>query len=64
MKTSPAIFLKQVRQEISKITWPSRKEATQLTIVVMIACVLLALFFLFADWISAGVIKTILGIGA
>lgn len=63
-KTSPAAFLRQVKQEFSKITWPTRKEATQMTIVVMVMCLLLAVFFFGVDRISAGIIKFILGIGA
>ncbi len=64
MKTSPAAFLRQVKQEIAKITWPSRREATQATIVVMAMCLILAVYFFVADRVSAGIIKTILGIGA
>ena len=64
MKTSPTTYLRQVKQEVSKITWPSRKEATSLTIVVMIMCLIFAVYFFVADYISAGIIKIILGIGA
>ncbi len=63
-KTSPAAFLRQVKQEVSKITWPTRKEAFQMTIVVMVMCLVLAVFFFIADRISAALIKFILGIGA
>ena len=63
-KTSPAAFLSQVKQEISKITWQTRKEAFQMTIVVMVMCLVLAVFFFVTDRISAALIKFILGIGA
>ena len=63
-KTSPAAFLRQVKQEVSKITWPTRKEAFQMTIVVMVMCLVLAVFVFVTDRISAALIKFILGIGA
>ncbi len=64
MKTSPATFLRQVKQEISKITWPTRRETVQATIVVMVMCVFLALCFCFFDWASMRIVKVILDIGA
>jgi preprotein translocase subunit SecE len=38
-KTSPAQFIRQVRQEVSKVTWPTRKETgiTTAMVFVMVA---------------------------
>jgi preprotein translocase subunit SecE len=61
-KFSPAAFLRDVKQEIAKITWPTRKEATQMTFVVMVVCLLLAVFFFFVDGLSMALIGIILGV--
>jgi protein translocase subunit secE/sec61 gamma len=49
-KVSPADFVKQVRQEIKKVTWPTRQEATVTSIMVLIIAVLAAIFFVIADF--------------
>ncbi len=63
MKTTPADFVRQVKQEIAKITWPTRAEAWQGTIVVMVMCLILALFLFAIDSIFAFAIKQILSLG-
>jgi preprotein translocase subunit SecE len=63
-KTSPAQFIREVRQEASKVTWPTRKETGITTAMVFIMVVLAALFFFFVDTIVAKVIQLILGLGA
>jgi preprotein translocase subunit SecE len=62
-KTSPFQFIQQVRQEVSKVTWPTRKELTITTIMVFIMVVLAAVFFLIVDQIISVGIKLILGLG-
>ena len=62
-KTSPFQFIQQVRQEVSKVTWPTRKETTITTIMVFIMVVLAAIFFLLVDWFLSNGIKIILGLG-
>ena len=62
-KTSPFQFIQQVRQEVSKVTWPTRKETTITTIMVFIMVVMAAIFFLMVDQILSVGIKMILGLG-
>ena len=62
-KTNPAQFMREVRQEVSKVTWPSRKETGVATAMVFVMSVVAALFFFFTDKIIAWVIQLILGIG-
>lgn len=62
-KPSPAQFVREVRQELSKVTWPSRRELTVTTISVFAMAALMALFFFFVDQIIAWLIGLILGIG-
>jgi len=60
-KTSPIQFLQQVRQEITKVTWPTRKETMVTTLMVFIMAILAAIFFLAADFVISWVIGQILG---
>lgn len=62
-KTNPGQFFRQVRQEVTKVTWPTRKEATVSTIMVFIMVVLAALFFLLVDQVLAWGVKLVFGLG-
>ncbi len=62
-KTSPIEFFRQVRQEVSKVTWPSRKETTVTTGMVFLMVVVLAVFFLVVDQAASFVVRTILSFG-
>jgi preprotein translocase subunit SecE len=46
-KTGPIEFLKQVRSEAKKVTWPTRQETTVSTIAVFIMVFVASLFFVF-----------------
>ena len=61
-KVNPGEFVRQVRQEASKVTWPTRKEVGVTTVMVFIAVTLAALFFLLVDVIAGRVIGFILGL--
>ena len=60
---SPLEFLKQVRAEGKKVTWPSRQETTVSTIAVFIMVTIAAVFLYFSDQIIAVVIRWIMGFG-
>lgn len=62
-KPSPAEFVRQVRQEMARVIWPTRKEITITTIMVFIMVFLLAIFFLLVDWVIRTGVTSILGIG-
>jgi preprotein translocase subunit SecE len=42
-------FLKDSRAELKKVTWPSRKEVTSTTVVVIVATVFFGFFLYFMD---------------
>jgi preprotein translocase subunit SecE len=48
-KTTPVEFLRQVRQEVGRVTWPSRKETITTTFMVFVMVFLAALFFFLVD---------------
>ena len=62
-KTSPAQFVREVRQELGKVTWPSRRELIATTASVLVMSALAALFFFVADQLIAVVVRLILGLG-
>lgn len=62
-RTTPVEFLRQVRQEVSKVTWTSRKETIISTIMVLIMVIFMALFFLLVDQVLSVGIRAILGLG-
>ena len=61
--SNPFTFLQQVRAEGAKVTWPSRRETTISTIMVLIFALLAMLFFFVADQAIAFAVELILGIG-
>ena len=52
-----------MRQETSKVTWPSRRELGLSTVMVFIMVFIAALFFLGVDQIISVAIQFILGLG-
>ena len=60
-KTTPAQFVRQVRQETSKVTWPTRKETGVATMMVFVMVTLMALFFLVVDQLVSLGIQSIIG---
>lgn len=60
---SPVEFIKQVRTEVKKVTWPTRAETMQSAIAVFIMVVIASLFLFGADQLISLVIRKILGLG-
>jgi preprotein translocase subunit SecE len=48
-KLDPAQFAREVRQEVAKVTWPTRKETLITTGLVLAMSALAAIFFLVVD---------------
>ena len=63
-RVSPAQFVRQVRQEISRISWATRRETVTATITVLVMTFIAALFFLLVDWILSGLVQLVLGLGS
>jgi len=57
-------FFRQVRQEVAKVSWPSRKETTISTAMVFVMVVFASIFFLLVDQFFAWAVKLIFGLGA
>jgi preprotein translocase subunit SecE len=62
-KTSPVEFARQVRQEASKVTWPTRKETLVTTAMVFLLSASAAVFFLVVDQILNFGVRFLFGLG-
>ena len=54
-------YLKETRAELKKVNWPSRREATNLTLIVLAVTTFMALLLGFLDYIFAKLFELILG---
>ena len=63
-RINPGEFIRQVRQEAAKITWPSRRETLITTGMVVLMSVMAAAFFFIVDQMLSFGVRIILGVGA
>jgi preprotein translocase subunit SecE len=61
-QTSPFKFLQEVRSEINKVTWPSRRETMITTAMVFAMVAAASIFFFAADQIIRVLVTFVLGI--
>ncbi|MBC7676641.1 MAG: preprotein translocase subunit SecE [Rhodoferax sp.] len=59
-KTNPVQFIQQVRGEVAKVVWPTRREVVLTTIMVFIMAALTATFFSLVDLAIRSGLSTIL----
>ena len=62
-KLDPAGFVREVRQEVARVTWPTRKETLVTTGLVLALSALAAVFFVVVDWIIAFAMRLLFGLG-
>ena len=62
--TNPLQFMQQVRAEVSKIVWPTRRETMITTGMVFVMAFIFALFFFGVDQIVQLILTTILAIAS
>ena len=62
-KVNPAQFVRQVRQEVATVSWPSRKETGIGTLMVFIMVFLAAIFIFVVDLGLSWGVQLILGLG-
>ena len=60
--TNPFQFIQQVRSEVSKITWPTRREVLLTTIMVFVMSAIAALIFALVDLLIRSGIQSVLNI--
>ena len=59
----PLKFLREVRAEVGKVTWPSRKETLVTTGLVFALSGLAAVFFFIADQVIGVGVRALFGVG-
>ncbi|WP_164660327.1 preprotein translocase subunit SecE [Tropicibacter sp. Alg240-R139] len=59
--TNPIQFIQQVRAEVSKVVWPTRREVLLTTVMVFIMAALTAVFFALVDLSIREGLKLVLG---
>ncbi|MBB5754261.1 preprotein translocase subunit SecE [Prosthecomicrobium pneumaticum] len=62
-KTNPFTFLQQVRSEVAKVVWPSRRETAITTAMVFVMAAAASIFFLLADMVLGWGVSLLVGIG-
>ena len=60
---NPFHFIEEVRQETSKVTWPTWKEVWITTTMVLVMVALTSVFFLLTDMVIGNVVQFVLRLG-
>jgi len=61
MRFNPAKYLREVRQEVSKVTWPSKKETFTTSGIVLVVISIAAVILMLLDQFFAFIVRIILG---
>ncbi len=64
MALNPFNFIQQVRAEVAKVVWPTRRETMLTTVMVFIMAAFAATFFFLVDLIIRTGLETILAMAA
>ncbi len=63
-KTSFADFVRETKHEISKVSWPTRKETVMTTVAIVVMALTAGIFFFGVDWVLGQVISRVLGMNS
>lgn len=61
-KFNPSKFIREVRTETGRVTWPTGRETAMTTVMVMIMTTLLGVFFFGVDRMFGWIVKSILSL--
>ena len=62
-KTNPAQFVRQVRQEINRITWATKRETMIASMSVFVMALIASLFFFLVDLLLSNIVEALLSFG-
>ena len=62
-KTNPAQFVRQVRQEINRITWATKRDTMIASLTVFVMVLIASAFFCLVDLLLSNVVQILLGFG-
>jgi preprotein translocase subunit SecE len=63
VKTNPSQFIHEVRQEVARVTWPTRKETLTTTAMVFVMVFIAAAFFFLIDQVLSAGVRLVFGLG-
>lgn len=61
--TSVLKFIEEVKQEATRVTWPTRGETSVSTLMVLAMVVIFGFFFFMVNWALSSAIQALLNIG-
>ena len=61
-KIKPITFLKEVRSELKRVTWPTKNEAIRLTSVVILVSILVGIYIGALDYLFTKIMELLLKI--
>ena len=62
-RTNAAEFVQQVRQELNRVSWPTRKETMVTTAMVFVMVFIAAVFFFVVDQVLSYGVRVLFGLG-
>jgi preprotein translocase subunit SecE len=60
-RVSPRQYLREIRQELRKVAWPSRKEVVSYTVVVLVATAVLMTLVFGMDYVFGTLVSQVFG---
>ena len=60
MKEKIIGFVTDAVKEMKKVTWPRPEELRESTAIVLVVCIVIAVFVFAVDWLVSGLLKVIL----
>ena len=63
MAVDPAKFVREVRSEVARVTWPTRKETLVTTGLVFAMVAIAAIFFFVVDQVVGMAVRMLFGMG-
>ena len=61
-RTKPRTFIKEVIAELKKVAWPTREEVVAYSIVVLVACIVIAALIFGMDFVFTKAVLALYGI--
>lgn len=58
---NPLQFMQQVRSEVAKVVWPTRREVLLTTAMVFVMAALTSVFFALVDWLIRSGVGLLIG---
>lgn len=61
MNISPMTFLREVKEELDRVVWPSKEEVAEATFGIIVFCTIIAASFWVLDFVFSEALRVIIG---